>query len=133
MVRAIRARFPAPQWNWPGPPYPRVTHANGAAEVVVGLTRLRTTSKFSALQREHDHYGTFEPWIRGILQFLSTITIGRSTSTLNDAIASVRTEAGWPAPASSPFVADLNRAGDSQRPRPSLRPGSWPVAGFPER
>ncbi len=39
-IHAMRALFPAPQWNWPRPPYPRVTHANGAAELAVTLTRI---------------------------------------------------------------------------------------------
>lgn len=37
---ALRALFPAPQWTWPKPPYARVPHPNGAAELAVVLVRV---------------------------------------------------------------------------------------------
>jgi len=39
-VHAMRALFPAALWDWPRPPYRRVPHANGFAELAAVLTRL---------------------------------------------------------------------------------------------
>ncbi len=38
-INAMRALFPAPNWSWPKPPYPRVTHPAGFAELAVVLER----------------------------------------------------------------------------------------------
>lgn len=37
---AMRALFEASRWNWPKPPYPRVDHPMGIAELAAVLTRL---------------------------------------------------------------------------------------------
>jgi SAM-dependent methyltransferase len=37
-INAMRALFPAPRWEWPAPPYPRVPHPRGWAELAVVLT-----------------------------------------------------------------------------------------------
>ena len=36
-ILAMRAVFPATQWEWPKPPYPRVPHPGGSAELAVVL------------------------------------------------------------------------------------------------
>lgn len=38
-IHAMRALFPQPQWQWPKPPYPRVPHPMGIAELAVVLVR----------------------------------------------------------------------------------------------
>ena len=39
-INAMRALFEASRWNWPKPPYPRVDHPMGIAELAAVLTRL---------------------------------------------------------------------------------------------
>lgn len=39
-IHAMRALFPAPQWDWPKPPYDSVVHPMGANELAVVLTRV---------------------------------------------------------------------------------------------
>jgi len=41
-INAMRALFPEPQWAWPRPPYPRVGHPAGLAELAVVLARAQT-------------------------------------------------------------------------------------------
>ncbi len=38
-IHAVRALFTAREWDWPKPPYARVDHPNGFAELAVVLTR----------------------------------------------------------------------------------------------
>ncbi|HEY1392965.1 MAG TPA: thiopurine S-methyltransferase, partial [Methylibium sp.] len=38
-VNAMRALFPEPRWTWPKPPYARVPHPRGWAELAVHLQR----------------------------------------------------------------------------------------------
>lgn len=39
-INAMRALFPAPRWDWPKPPYPRIAQlASGRTELAVVLTR----------------------------------------------------------------------------------------------
>jgi SAM-dependent methyltransferase len=38
-INAMRALFPAPRWEWPKPPYPRMTHPAGLEELAVVLQR----------------------------------------------------------------------------------------------
>ena len=38
-INAMRALFPEPRWGWPKPPYPRMVHPRGLAELVVVLER----------------------------------------------------------------------------------------------
>jgi len=38
-INAMRAAFPAEQWDWPKPPYPIVPHPMGATELAVSLAR----------------------------------------------------------------------------------------------
>jgi SAM-dependent methyltransferase len=38
-IHAMRALFPADRWDWPKPPYPRVPHPRGMAELAVPLVR----------------------------------------------------------------------------------------------
>lgn len=38
-INALRALFPAAQWDWPKPPYTRVPHPQGWAELAVPLLR----------------------------------------------------------------------------------------------
>ena len=38
-IHAVRALFPEPSWEWPKPPYPRVPHPMGLAELAVVLVR----------------------------------------------------------------------------------------------
>ncbi len=38
-VHALRAALPASRWTWPAPPYPRVPHPAGWAELAIVLTR----------------------------------------------------------------------------------------------
>jgi hypothetical protein len=38
-ILAMRALFPADEWEWPKPPYPRVPHPMGMAELAVPLVR----------------------------------------------------------------------------------------------
>lgn len=37
-ILAMRAVFPSSQWQWPKPPYPRVPHPGGSAELALILT-----------------------------------------------------------------------------------------------
>jgi methyl halide transferase len=39
-IHAVRALFPAAHWAWPKPPFTRVTHPMGIAELALKLTRL---------------------------------------------------------------------------------------------
>jgi hypothetical protein len=43
-INAMRALFPVPRWEWPPPPYPRVPHPRGWAELAVVLTRRSPTA-----------------------------------------------------------------------------------------
>ncbi len=43
-VNAMRAVLPAARWHWPAPPYPRVPHPMGMAELAVVLRRLEPGS-----------------------------------------------------------------------------------------
>ena len=38
-IHGMRALFPAPRWAWPKPPYPRLSHPAGMAELAVELVR----------------------------------------------------------------------------------------------
>lgn len=38
-IHALRAALPSTRWDWPAPPYPRVTHPKGWSELAVVLTR----------------------------------------------------------------------------------------------
>ncbi|HVL37467.1 MAG TPA: methyltransferase domain-containing protein [Burkholderiales bacterium] len=38
-INAMRALFPASRWAWPKPPYPRIAHPRGIAELAVVLRR----------------------------------------------------------------------------------------------
>jgi SAM-dependent methyltransferase len=38
-VNGMRALFPEPRWAWPKPPYPRIPHPMGLAELAVILER----------------------------------------------------------------------------------------------
>jgi hypothetical protein len=38
-INGTRALFGTPDWNWPAPPYPRMTHSSGAAELALILER----------------------------------------------------------------------------------------------
>jgi SAM-dependent methyltransferase len=38
-IHGMRALFPAPRWVWPKPPYPRLAHPAGMAELAVELVR----------------------------------------------------------------------------------------------
>ena len=38
-IHAMRALFPADRWEWPKPPYPKVPHPRGMAELAVPLVR----------------------------------------------------------------------------------------------
>ena len=38
-INAVRALLPAPRWQWPAPPYARVSHPAGLAELAVRLER----------------------------------------------------------------------------------------------
>jgi len=38
-IHAMRALFPEPRWRWPKPPYPRIAHPAGFAELAVVLER----------------------------------------------------------------------------------------------
>ncbi|MGE8368774.1 hypothetical protein [Cupriavidus sp.] len=38
-INAMRALFPAQQWEWPKPPYSAVAHPSGAFELPVVLVR----------------------------------------------------------------------------------------------
>ena len=38
-IRAMRALFPSDRWEWPKPPYPRLTHPTGGHELAVPLVR----------------------------------------------------------------------------------------------
>lgn len=38
-INAVRALFPSTRWQWPAPPYERVPHPMGAAELAMALRR----------------------------------------------------------------------------------------------
>jgi SAM-dependent methyltransferase len=38
-IHAVRALLPSSHWDWPAPPYPRVPHPAGWAELAIVLTR----------------------------------------------------------------------------------------------
>ena len=38
-IHGMRALFPVPRWTWPKPPYPRLSHPAGMAELAVELVR----------------------------------------------------------------------------------------------
>ena len=38
-IHGMRALFPVPRWAWPKPPYPRLSHPAGMAELAVELVR----------------------------------------------------------------------------------------------
>lgn len=42
-INAMRALFPHAHWHWPAPPYPRVPHPSGMAELAVVLQRREAT------------------------------------------------------------------------------------------
>jgi len=44
-ILAMRAVFPSTQWQWPKPPYPRVPHPGGSAELALVLSPVESDAR----------------------------------------------------------------------------------------